>query len=345
MAAERVVTVCVKGFPGVDRALINLSQTTGLSRHVTLVSATPNSSEVAFFVEHLRRRRPALVIFGAWSPIYGALLEGLAGEPIAFAAYWHSSPGQTDMSREVGILAPILADRRLDYVLFTSRSFVEALTIAGRGDVYHLPQTLEVPPQATDRARDAAPGGPPTITFFCYPAEYHRKNGTNCLLALAGVRAPYRLLLNGLSQHPHYRALLDSLPVRYEERGWMDRAQYEAAVANAALGLQVSFSESYCYVAAEHLIRGVPVIGSPMVPVLDRLSLALRARLVVSSAESVPEIRDKVQYFLDRSEARAEIGWRARAELATASERDVKTARGVLAALLEDQAERRGTTR
>lgn len=334
MAVKPAASLSLRGFPGVDQSLVYLSQTTGLTRHLTLASPNPEGLEARFFAEHLRESRPRLVIFGGWSPVYARLLEALRDEPIGLAVHWHSSPGQTDMSREVEKLAAVLVEPRIDYLLFASPAFVAPLSL--RGDVHYLPHTLEIPRQRTPEPRPATgPGEPLAITLFCAAAEYRRKNVINSLLALAGLRGEYRLLLNGLSLDPDYRVLLDALGLRYEERGWMERGDYEAAVATAGLGLQVSFAESYCYVAAEHLARGVPVLGSPMVPVFERLSPAVRRRLVVAAPEDPAEIREKVQFFLDRPAARAEIGERARAELAAASARDARAARELLAALIE----------
>src|SRR5436305_1724049 len=61
-----IVSLCLAAFAGAERAAINLSLTTGLSRHITLSSAMPTGGEIEFTIEHLRRQRPALVIFNGW---------------------------------------------------------------------------------------------------------------------------------------------------------------------------------------------------------------------------------------------------------------------------------------
>lgn len=333
MAAEPIVTLCLRSFPGVDQALVSLNRTTGLTRHVTLASPSPTSPEVAFTIEYLRERQPKLVVFGGWSPTYERIVDELRTEHLRFTAYWNSSPGQTDMSQELEKLALILGHPSMDFLLFTSESFVTAL--GGVTRAHYLPQTLEVPPPA--RSREAPRGGESaTITLFCSPTEYRRKNILNCLLALAGVRTRYRLLVNGLSEDPSYRSVLNALRLPHHEHGWMDRREYEAVVEGADLGLQASFTESYCYVAAEHLVRGVPTLGSPMVPIFDRLSPELRDRLVVANPESVLEIREKIQYLLDRPRVREEIGQQARAELIGANTRAVETARELLVRLANE---------
>jgi glycosyltransferase involved in cell wall biosynthesis len=327
VAANAIFTLCLRTFPGVDRLLVNLHRTTGLTRHLTVISPSPQSPEVQFAAEHIRERRPRLVIFGGWSPSYERILEALRDEPIDVAVYWASSPGQTDMSREMDKFSFVLSEPRVDHLLFATRPFADGL---GRHrSAHYLPATLEVPASgATRRSQERA-----TVTLFCSPPEYRRKNVLNCLLALAGARGSYRLLVNGLSEDSSYRSVLHALSLPYEEHGWMDRSDYETAVGQADLGLQVSFAESYCYVAAEHLIRGVPTLGSPMVPVFGRVSPELRDRLVVANPESVLEIREKIQYLLDRPRVREEIGRQAREELIAANARDVETARALLVRL------------
>jgi glycosyltransferase involved in cell wall biosynthesis len=329
------LSVCLRGFPGANRALVNPSRLANLGRHITLASPDPNGAEAQFVAELCRAQHPRLVVFGGWSPLYAALVEHLRDEPIRFAVLWTSSPGQTGLSCEGDKLDAIVAERRIGSLLFTSRSFAE--TFAGRRPgVYHLPLALDVPPsESVQPAATTRRDGPFEVTLFCAAPEYARKNVLNCLLALAGVRGDYRLVVNGLSRDPHYGALLERLEIPWLDHGWMERPHYDAAVARAQLGLQVSFAESYCYVAAEHLLAGVPVLASPMVPALDPLSPPLRERFIVSSPEAVDEIREKVQFLLDRPTLCAELGLRAREELLAANARDAGYARRLLTALVE----------
>ena len=155
----------------------------------------------------------------------------------------------------------------------------------------------------------------------------------NALLALAGTRGRHRLLLNGLAQHPDYRALLDALRLDYEDRGWMERRVYEETLSSVDLGLQLSFAESFDYVAAEHLVRGVPVLGSRMLPVLRALTPETRRALVVDEADEVGAIREALQSLLDAPERCVALGARARAELLAANETSQKRAREVLCAI------------
>jgi glycosyltransferase involved in cell wall biosynthesis len=233
-------------------------------------------------------------------------------------------------------LAALLAEPRIEALLFSSPHFPDAL--APGASALYLPLVLAPPfPPPADAGRPPArPGRPFTITLFCSPPEYRRKNVLNCLLALSGLRGSYRLLLNGLSQDAPYRALLDALAVRYEERGWMERGDYEAALDEADLGLQVSFAETFGYVVAEHLLRGVPVLGSAMVPALGGLPPSLRERLIVAAADDAGAVRARIQHFVDRPDAARAAGRRARAHLLAENARAVEGARALLARLVAD---------
>ena len=334
--AKPIVSLCLAAFAGADRAAVNLSLTTGLSRHITLSSPNPQSPEVAFTIAHLRQQRPALVIFNGWSAVYSRILAGLRRQPIEFAVHWHSGPGQTDISGEWPALAEVIGERRIAHLLFASEALWETLAGPLR-NAHHVPETLADAEWNTTHAKRAprvARARRAQITLFAQPAESARKNVTGCLLALGTLRSRLCLHLNGLSREPRYRMLLDMLRIRYRDWGWMEPQRYEAVVRAASIGLQVSFAETYGYVVAEHLARGVPVVGSAAVPVLARLSSALRRRLVVANPDDPSEIREKIRFLLDHPRLAATIGARARAESSRWNRRDIDKATEVLRRLL-----------
>jgi hypothetical protein len=318
-----IVSLCLAAFAGADRAATNLSLTSGLTRHLSLSSADPRGREVDFAIAHVRESRPAMVIFNSWSTVYARILAALRRQPIAFGVLWHSSPGQMDLSREWPTLSPILRERRIAHLFFASEP-MHALLAPRLRNARHLPNTLASTDWDAPR-RDRVPQSRsrPRITLFAQPAESARKNITGCLLALGSLRSRHALHLNGLSREPRYRMLLDLLRLRYRDWGWMPRERYDAVVRSASVGLQVSFAETYGYVVAEHLARGVPVGGSPSVPVLARLSPALRRRLVVANPDDPIEICDKIRFLLDHPRTAAVIAARARTDALTWNRRDI----------------------
>jgi len=331
MAAETpIVSLCLAAFAGADRAAVNLSLTTGLTRHLSLASAESHGREVDFAIAHLRESRPALVLFNGWSAAYGRILAALRRQPIGCAVLWQSGPGQTDLASEWPALAAVIGERRIAHLFFASAA-MHAMLAPRLRHARHLPNTLAGadwdPPRRRRSPRRRSSAG---VTLFAQPAESARKNVTGCLLALGSLRRRHALHLNGLSGEPRYRMLLDLLRLRYRDWGWMSRERYDAVVRRASVGLQVSFAETYGYVVAEHLARGVPVIGSTAVPVLARLSAPLRRRLVVANPNDAGEIRDKLRFLLDHPRAAALIGARARAEAQAWNRRDIAQASATL---------------
>jgi glycosyltransferase involved in cell wall biosynthesis len=65
-----------------------------------------------------------------------------------------------------------------------------------------------------------------------------------------------------------YAEWLKSARIPYVEHGWCDRSTYLSLVAGMDVGLCATLSESYCYVSADHVSLGVPVVASPAIACL-----------------------------------------------------------------------------
>jgi hypothetical protein len=301
------VGVCFGGFPGTNRHMREIARATGALRHLVLMAGEPTSPEIAFFRDHLVATDPALVIFGSWHDAYEPLLAVRAERGRSSGVFWTSSAAQTDLSREADVLARLLRDPRVTHHFFASAEVATRLERAGKA-CFVLPHLVAaVPePQALDRERAPDPA-PPRITLFSSPNEYPRKNVLSCLLAVAGLTSPYRLQLNGLSQRPAYRALLEDLRIPYDDHGWMEDVAYAQAVGDAALGLQVSLAESFDYVAFDHFLRGVPVVVSPMVPCAHGLPESAERQLVVRNPDSPAEIEQRIAHLLASPAARTDL--------------------------------------
>ena len=324
-----LVSFCVRGFPGTNRALANLAANTG-SRHFTLASGEPGGPEIRFFLELLREQLPRTVLFGGWSGIYEHFLDALQDLPVRPGVHWTSSPGQVDVAQEAALLAKVLEDRRVHYRTFANPELAAAL--AGRlANVHYLPDTVVLPPEPPPRATPRDDSRECfAISLFCSPFEYKRKNVLSCLLALAGLEGDYVLHLNGLSQEPPYRTLLTLLKIRHEDFGWMEQEAYERALERIDLGLQVSLAETFNHVVAEHIARGIPVLTSRMVPVMDSMPAAARARLVVEDPESPGEIRSRIEWAMSERAACGALGAEMRSELRLENDRRIEAATAVL---------------
>jgi hypothetical protein len=289
-----ILTLCYEGFRGVNQALIHLEAASGLTRHIIVREAGGRSAEALFLRDHIRQSRPRLVLFGGWSTAYEPMLEALP-EGVPAAVYWTSSGGQISLAKEESTLHALLGERRLSHLFFMARDLAEILATA-RTDVDWLPAVMAA---ETLSAPAAQPTDPPGIGLFCAADERARKNVTNCILALAAVRRPFHLHLNGLTECPFHRDLLRDLRIRHSDHGWMEAARYAQVRATLSLGLQASFAESHGYVALEHVLLGIPVLATRMVPALDPLPRRLKDPMLSDWPDSPRRLARRIERLLD----------------------------------------------
>lgn len=332
MTARAIVSVCYGGFPGSNRHLREISRVTELTRHLVVSSRDPASVDVSFLRDHLATLAPRLVIFGSWHATYEPLVDAAVARGAEVAVFWTSSAAQTEMSGESATLAALAADRRVGRFFVASTDMVGPLAALGRASDL-LPHTLALGAASPGGAR--ADTSTPTVSLFCAPSEYRRKNVAACLDALARVGVPYELHVNGLGTDLEYRARLSTLAIPYRDLGWMDDAAYAGALDGIDLGLQVSLAESFNYVVADHFARGVPVVVSPFVPCAHGLPDAIARLLVVADPADAEAIGAAVHRLLVDPDMRRAAGRAVRAHIEAVSARNADVARRALTAALE----------
>lgn len=106
-------------------------------------------------------------------------------------------------------------------------------------------------------------GEPPTVSLIA--AGRPMKNLPTQLLAygLASRARPMRLLVStrgGIASM--LREACHHLQIDAEFADWQDWPEYQERLQSIDIGLQVSHTESFNYVALEHMLAGVPVVGS-----------------------------------------------------------------------------------
>jgi len=304
-AHPTIMSLCATGFPGTNRTLTTLAQLSGLVRHLALSDDRPGGRQARFAMAHLEETRPRTVILGGWTEHYEPFLQRAGRAGPRWMVYWTSSAGQTDLAGEIEKYSRILADRRIAAVLYADARLIDSPAAQLKASALLPVCAMPIAPRP---ARPSPRRGPAVISLFCAPREVTRKNSLNTLLALAGLEHEYVLHLNGLSQHAPYRRMLRRLGIPYRDFGWMERDVYERALADVDLGLQVSFTESHNQVAADHILRGIPVVASEMVPVLATAAPSVRAALVIANPDDHIALRAAIGRLLARPRRRRRIG-------------------------------------
>ncbi|MBS2039145.1 glycosyltransferase [bacterium] len=156
----------------------------------------------------------------------------------------------------------------------------------------------------------------------------------NCLFALARLPPNYLLHLNGLSEVAGFKELLFDLGIPFLDHGWISSERMPKLLDQMDLGLQISFSESFGYLVTEHLLRGIPVLGSSMVPPLDWLKKELREPMQVIRADDPEAIADQIQGLLSDRERSRYLARQARRQILSANRKLIGSAREVLQQLI-----------
>ena len=115
------------------------------------------------------------------------------------------------------------------------------------------------------------------------------------------------------------------LRVRVVRADLPERSQYVDAIRRMTAGLQVTLAESFNYVAAEHMLLGVPVIVSRHVPCKPP-----DERLVVDDEHSPAAVRAKLLPMLDEPALRTELAERARRHILDLADKHNRIAADVL---------------
>ena len=267
---------------------------------------------------------PGLCVLGAWRREYPAYIRKHRRADVTFALSWHSSWSQIEQTREWSYLEKALGLLRAGLV---SRLFVsceETAAVIGKmakGNVTWLPDAVDTR-LARRVVSDRRPGR--HVDLFC--SSVPRKNLYPQVAALSDTNAVLHVNdMNRRAVEPVARAL----GVKTARHTLPGRVDYLRLIAGMTAGLQVSLAESFNYVAAEHMLLGVPVLTSRHVPC--RLP---DGRLVVEDEHSPAAIRAKLLPLLDDPALRDELGAACRAHAAALAEKHNRVARDVLSRAL-----------
>lgn len=127
-----------------------------------------------------------------------------------------------------------------------------------------LPNLVDTP---ADSTHDAGCHDPATVSLICAARTLKNIPTQLAAVALASRQRPLRLLLSlrGISDET-LRNLLEPWQLDWHACRWANWPDYiENIAVNVDVGLQVSFTESFNYVALEHMLCGRPVVGSPAI--------------------------------------------------------------------------------
>ena len=228
------------------------------------------------------------VMFGAWHPNYSIAIRRCKAKRKYL--HWASPLLQTELAGvEVEYLSTIfkLLDRKILNGLWVIDMGIYD-TCQHLGDnIYYAPAPFD-PKHLRSYCKSVSDRS--EIMFF---TVFHNRQ-KNPLVQFAAAKLaqkerPFTLYVNGLT--PSQTAFVDMLQLKYCDLHFLPTVDYFEWLSTAKLGLQVSASEAFSYVAAEILALGVPLIMSPVIA--KNMGITDK-RLIISDISSVEEIRSAI---------------------------------------------------
>ena len=194
------------------------------------------------------------IMFGAWNPAYNPIAAKAKAAGVKVAVAWSSSA--TEMEH-----APVEIDAVMD---LQRRGIVDAWLclqpdMAGYfPNGRHLPAPVHLDPEPH---QDEEPSG---IGFYA-PATL-KKNIFPQLLAIQRVQElhPYMDLTLKTNLAP-YKGVMEAYGIKHELQDWAPRDEHLARLSKCRMHMCASHAESFCYGAADAMMMGVPVVGSPTI--------------------------------------------------------------------------------
>jgi glycosyltransferase involved in cell wall biosynthesis len=152
-----------------------------------------------------------------------------------------------------------------------ARDLVVDAGLAPPDDVVIVPNPID--PEDV-LAEDRIPHDPPQVAYLGSPREYKGFQFLPAIIEAVGDRAPVRWLVFSHQADDHLAATWDALRAmeaagRIEIRGKL--TDVRAAYADCDVVVCPSVRESFCRVAAEAMLNGIPVAGSDLAPIRDLL--------------------------------------------------------------------------
>jgi hypothetical protein len=217
---------------------------------------------IEFIRDQISRHCPRLVINRAFV-LEPGMVEVLAKDnpSIKFLTVCHSSQPHLLLSRDfLGTQNRFLTLRHKYHNCWYG--LVDERMPLGRDKIAHVPNVMDT--GILDRFKKQGKLGSP-VRFSITGRMDMIKNFPNQILALTSIKNSM-LHLMVRDSTGGLEGMADQLGVKRSSASWMDWQKYLKFIRdNVDIGLQASFSESFNYVAAEHLYLGKPVVGSPAI--------------------------------------------------------------------------------
>src|ERR1035437_2831888 len=290
------ICFCVNNsWPGVATFLSSIRTVLKEAFPNIIVKSVAIEEKLSFNVVHaIKTEGFDLVFLGGWNDHVRTIIQNMNHAKTKVALQWCSPLTQTDMSAEI--------PRFMDALSFAEKGLIDYFCLLMENDVKVLSKhndKFTFMPVCMDTSElnsieaDIFTGK--HCDLFCGPCP--RKNLIAQMVALSSI--PDLYVHTNIPQHPNnlmYENFSQKIiGTNVVSHKWLSRPNYLKLCKSMTFGMQVSLSESFNYVGAEHMYLGVPVLMSNASP----MAQGLPEELIVENPNDVLEIAEKAGRLMD----------------------------------------------
>lgn len=295
---KNLTCVTHAGWSGVVAALKTTAEILGIGKCLLFDNSIQNTHRI---MTEVQRALPEILLLGGYGSFIDIIIDKLHHRS-TIIILWCSNLLQSELTNELGPFQHVL------YLLMTHKihgiAFIEQYSYKTMKMAYPdlsfyylpcvpIPREVDIKTELEENSFN--------IDLFCTPDG--RKNIYNQIMALKDIAT----LHVNYEKQPYIDVAKASSNIK--NYGRLPQSKLDVYTSSMQLGSQVSFNESYNYVAADHMLMGIPVLASKFVPAVWNLDNdKIKKYLIVENPLSALEIQTKANYLKNNNNLRQELG-------------------------------------
>lgn len=239
-------------------------------------------------IKELKSDPPDYLFVGGWDSRIKTLVQNTL-EKTKVILMWCSPVTQIELSGETNRFFDVwncLETGQIDFLAIPLETDYESLKILNKKVIY-FPVYMDDQDLKLNKIENKKNNEKFIVDMFCAPCA--RKNILAQMIALSHHKDKAKLHINykNSSNNSQYIDAASRILSNFENFDWMNRQEYLKKIQESDFCMQVSLSESFNYVAAEHMYYGIPTILSKVVPYSSDSRIS---QLVVDDHQNIFEI-------------------------------------------------------
>lgn len=254
-------------------------------------------------IKELKFDPPDFLFVGGWDNKIKTIVQNTSPRTKVILM-WCSPITQIDLGGEISRFFDVwncLDTGQISYLAIPLETDCESLKALNK-KVIHFPIYMDTSELDSNRI-DLNVEEDCITDLFCAPCS--RKNLLAQIIAISHHDVKLHTNYQPSPSNSLYIDAIHRVIKKNENFGWLSREDYLKAVQRSDFAMQVSLSESFDYVAAEHMYYEIPVILSNIIPYSSEPEIQ---PLVVNDHQNIYEISKVIKRLVDSKNFREDYG-------------------------------------